>query len=359
MLQLDGIRGLATIGVLVWHWLQPYVLHYCHLGVISVRLFFVLSGFLITGILLKARRQREESGEPWWHPVRHFYIRRSLRIFPLYYLVLGLLLIVGVDTARRDAGWHLLYLTNILSAMPGGGDGVMGHFWSLAVEEQFYLVWPWLVLFMPRRAIPWAIGAMLVAGPVSRGVIHAMTGMNGAANNMTSSCFDSLGVGALLAWAKEHCRARPDQLKRLPGVCLAVGAPLLAVASTLYVRAPYGIGWVVMLDLGVALCAGWLIAGASVGFKGPLGWCLEFPPLLFMGTVSYCVYIVHPFVHTALAKVYPAFGMSVPGLEVQALVALVVTLGVSTASWHLFEKRLIRFGRQLTPEPARAGLAHR
>src|SRR5215207_9994800 len=85
MLQLDGIRGLAVAGVMAWHWLPQYqYLRYCPLGMICVRVFFVLSGFLITGILLRARRQNEEMGLPWHAPVKHFYIRRTLRIFPLY-----------------------------------------------------------------------------------------------------------------------------------------------------------------------------------------------------------------------------------------------------------------------------------
>ena len=86
MLQLDGLRGLAVLGVMAWHWLPQYpypFLRYCPLGWICVRIFFTLSGFLITGILLRARRQNEETGGNWWGPVRHFYTRRVFRIFPI------------------------------------------------------------------------------------------------------------------------------------------------------------------------------------------------------------------------------------------------------------------------------------
>jgi peptidoglycan/LPS O-acetylase OafA/YrhL len=198
MLQLDGLRGLAVLGVLAWHWI-PWYLAYCPLGVISVRVFFTLSGFLITGILLRARRDNEREQGPWWAPVRHFYIRRVMRIFPLYYAVLAIILIGGVPAAREHFAWHMLYLSNVLQAKMNDIGGSTGHFWSLSVEEQFYLVWPWLVLFMPRKAIPWAIGVMLAAGPIFRFAVYYATsdasfdhGNYTAASNLPIACLDSL-----------------------------------------------------------------------------------------------------------------------------------------------------------------------
>jgi peptidoglycan/LPS O-acetylase OafA/YrhL len=346
MVQLDGIRGLAVLGVLAWHWAQPY-LRYCPLGIISVRVFFTLSGFLITGILLRARRENERAGGPWWAPVRSFYIRRVMRIFPLYYLVLAVILIGGVPAARQYFVWHLLYLSNFLQANMHELGGSTSHFWSLAVEEQFYLFWPWLVLFMPRRAIPWMIVGMLVIGPVYRLTIFATTDNYAAAANLPFACLDSLGAGALLAWSV--ARGSAQWLNRISQFCLIAGLPLLALGIIFYC-ANYELGWITITDLGVGLTAAWLIFGASRGFGGVVGWFLMFPPLIYLGTISYCVYILHPFIHNIVPVLFGKMQIALPRYRVQLAIELSVTVGMATASWYLFERHMIRLGRMLTSE---------
>jgi peptidoglycan/LPS O-acetylase OafA/YrhL len=358
MVQLDGIRGLAVLGVLAWHWLTPW-LRYCPVGIISVRVFFVLSGFLITGILLRSRRQREEMGLSWREPLRHFYIRRMLRIFPLYYLIVVMAIAGGISSARDGWYWHVFYLSNFAQAFDPNAGGSTGHFWSLSVEEQFYMVWPWLALFMPRRSIPWMAVAMVVIGPVYRGVVLTTTHNYSAAAQFPFACLDSLGAGALLAWGREESRFHPDLRSKLTTLCGYVGVPLFALAMLAYNLDNVGTPYVILIDLGVAMAAAWLISRASRGIGGPVGRFLEFPPLVYMGTISYCVYLIHPFIHNLSGVFFRKTHVPAPGNLVHILLDLAVTVMVATASWYLFERRLVRLGRTLTPDPVKALLGQR
>ena len=169
ILALDGLRGMAILGVILFHAAVEYApstLSGKALGAVfnvgwgGVDLFFVLSGFLITGILLETR------GTAGFF--RNFYARRTLRIFPLYYGVLFVIFVVlphyrpfdtpGLQTIARNQGWFWTYLTNFGFIVHGSVFGnsdwlLLNHFWSLAVEEQFYLVWPLLVYLLSGRSL--------------------------------------------------------------------------------------------------------------------------------------------------------------------------------------------------------------
>ena len=172
---LDGVRGIAIISVLLAHsigmltWVFPLpwqerINGTFDLGVFGVDLFFVLSGFLISGILLDTK----DSG----HYFRNFYAKRFLRLFPVYYLYLlvtGALFPVLIRLAHSSLAsyegnwwWYILYVSNW---KPGNGahDAWLGQFWSLAVEEQFYIVWPSVVLVLSRRHLAWLCGLLVAS----------------------------------------------------------------------------------------------------------------------------------------------------------------------------------------------------
>lgn len=149
MKQLDGLRAIAVLSVLYYHFYSNAL----PFGIMGVRLFFVLSGFLITGILLQCRRLAETGGQSSLFTLRRFYIRRFLRIFPLFYLVLLVSAVINLQGFRDGLWWHAAYLSNVYFAA-GGNAGATIHFWSLSVEEQFYLIWPWLILYVPRAWLP-------------------------------------------------------------------------------------------------------------------------------------------------------------------------------------------------------------
>ena len=174
---LDGVRGLAILAVLahqlcldgypmnstVKHLLLPF-----EAGWIGVQLFFVLSGFLITGVLLETRHAQN-----YWSS---FFMRRSLRIFPLYYVLLLVTFVVVprlVDVSAAtlaehgNAAWYWLYASNWMVLGPVKEVETLGHCWSLAVEEQFYLLWPFVVRMFGNRGLARACVAVAVASPVT------------------------------------------------------------------------------------------------------------------------------------------------------------------------------------------------
>ena len=137
--ELDTLRALAVTGVIVHHYVPAHELGILAIG--GVELFFVLSGFLITRLLLAARREVERGRQHRAAALGRFYARRALRIFPLYYLVVAVLAAVDLPPAREILPWLLTYTLNFHMASRGYVDH-FAHFWTLAVEEQFYLVWP-------------------------------------------------------------------------------------------------------------------------------------------------------------------------------------------------------------------------
>ncbi|MFN7977685.1 MAG: acyltransferase family protein [Vicinamibacterales bacterium] len=156
--QLDGLRAVAVAAVAYSHWLPSW-----QFGVpfgAGVHLFFVLSGFLITRILIGLR---EAPSRP--AAIGRFFARRALRLFPAFYTVLACAWIADVPLARATWTWHASYLSNVYIAGLAAWQGHFSHFWSLAVEEQFYLLWPWIVVWMPTRALAPALVITTLAGP--------------------------------------------------------------------------------------------------------------------------------------------------------------------------------------------------
>lgn len=286
ILALDGIRGIAILAVMVHHFscvfqgsTSPFdrVLY----SIASrdrhgVDLFFVLSGFLITRILIYSRGR-----ENW---LQSFYMRRVLRIFPVYFLYL--LLIFGMmrqiypdKFVNTHALPYMVYLSN-WQAGTGFADFRLGHIWSLAVEEQFYLVWPILVLLCPPRRLIHAAGAICL---LALGLRLAATGHVGmhAIDRMTPFRIDALAAGAVLAAISTSDRG--SRLIRRLGLPAAGAALMLAVAlrGTAY-------SYAVQFSVIVVCCGAFVFLGAR---HNP-GW-LRHPFLTTAGKYSYGMYVYH------------------------------------------------------------------
>ena len=152
MPQLDSLRTIAVFGVMLHHfWPEAEIRAGLTFGFLGVQLFFVLSGFLITGILLRGREVAHRTQQSARKSFGLFYARRFLRIFPLFYATLAVAWWVGLPEVRDSVFWHLAYASNIYFVHIGDWHGSISHLWSLAVEEQFYLVWPFIILLTPRR----------------------------------------------------------------------------------------------------------------------------------------------------------------------------------------------------------------
>src|SRR5512142_1677259 len=302
---LDGLRGLAIAGVLACHFLNAWpiltavdrrAIDVLGLGWAGVDLFFVLSGFLITGILV------DQVGTPgWW---TSFLLRRALRIFPLYYLALALFGLLGpalglIDpwTFGRWGFWYWTYLGNWAYAarqvIPP-----LSHFWSLGVEEQFYLLWPLVVLATARgkRLVFLTAGLVLIAPVLRAWIVFGSGWPVGSAFRVTPGRLDGLAMGALLAVAFRDPAGRALAARAWPWAAalgalgfVALGAPL---GFDMH-RAPMEI-W---SHSALAVAFGGLLAGAVEGQASGsrLVRALSAAPLRALGRVSYGVYVWHYF----------------------------------------------------------------
>lgn len=327
---LDGVRAIAALMVIFFHMGQMGipVPGPSTFGETGVDLFFVLSGFLITGILLKAPERD-------WGEVRNFYIRRSLRIFPLYYGYLALASVLG----STIAWWYWGYLQNIPIAL-GAPMGNIGHFWSLAVEEQFYLVWPMVVMFMPRRRLQPALWTMLVGTLLLRFLLVRFG--HAAVYYLTLTRLDGLAAGALLALHQSRgtlTKARPT----LAALCAAslvcvgwqglrfhgAGLPLVQVTKYTLLACFYG------STVGLLLTAR----------RGPVISLLASRPMRWLGRISYGLYVFHP----QVLRLTFAYLAGRPVL-IRAVAGLSSTLVITLVSWHGFERPFLKLKDRLAPE---------
>jgi peptidoglycan/LPS O-acetylase OafA/YrhL len=295
ILQLDGLRALAITGVLVHHFV-PGAFSVAPFGAAGVKLFFVLSGFLITGILLQYRQEIERGQATPWRMLRTFYFRRFLRIFPIYYFVLCLTFILDLAPARQTFWWHATYLTNFYIAITGLWPGFLSPFWTLAVEEQFYLVWPWVVLFTPRRYLLLIVGSMILSAILLR-TCAALAGLPpDRVGVLPVACLDTLGFGALLALVSSSRPSGLLSVSALQRLGFSLGVPLLAL-NIFFPRNPVVAAVTfVGFDLAMGLVSIWLIARAVNTTPDLLGRILASDVLTHVGLISYGVYVYHSFV---------------------------------------------------------------
>jgi peptidoglycan/LPS O-acetylase OafA/YrhL len=231
--QLDSIRAIAVILVIISHWLpKTDWINQVTLntnGAFGVNVFFVLSGFLITGILIENRREAEKLNLNKNTIIKNFFIRRALRIFPIYYLTITFLLIVYKYTGTQIRDNYLYFYTytaNLYFYKRHEWDGMLSHLWSLSVEEQFYLIWPWLIIFINEKYLKHLIMAFIAFGFISDVIIS-----DGPVDVViTTSCFDAFGIGALLAWQLKY---RPDSITKYYNlICIgAIGSFVLLIIS--------------------------------------------------------------------------------------------------------------------------------
>jgi peptidoglycan/LPS O-acetylase OafA/YrhL len=320
-------------------------------GYHGVLLFFVISGFLITGILLGVKGKAAPV-----EILRAFVIRRFLRIFPIYYVALLFAFLLGIEGARTSTGWHLAYLSNWYFVFRSGFGGPLSHLWSLSVEEQFYLVWPWFALFLPSRLLGWTIVLMISSGPLSRLLISA-AGVSGPAVYIaTPVVLDALGLGCLLAYLSN----RPKLAERVANWALVSG--LLLIGLQLIERRivlPAALEFAIDRLGWRAVCV-WIVYRASLGLgNGLVGRFLRFRPLVYIGTISYGIYLIHNFVLPALWIIERHYYLHLPvphrpGLGHFFLVAGLSTIAASV-SWVLLERPLNRLKDAFPYVPRRGG----
>lgn len=344
--QLDALRAFAVLAVMSSHFWQALP----SLGNEAVRLFFVLSGFLITSNLLDGRAAlgAGASRRDRWLLIGRFAARRGLRIFPAYYLLLIVLAAFNAPGVRQDVALFAVYLSNFLFAARNDWEPwPLSHAWSLAIEEQFYLAWPMVVLFMPLRLLaPLALLLIGLAVPY-RALLTAASSLPEAPVAvlvMPPGNFDSLGLGVLLALWREQCHAR-RRLRNAGIAAFAIWLPcqLAMEFGWLDGRSSVFVGWMPLL-WSLAACTA--VDAAAHGLPGSVGALLDNRALRYLGRISYGMYLYHPLMLWTLLALPPQFGLpgvaNGPGM---LLLGSALTIGVAAVSWHAFEAPLNRLKR--------------
>ncbi len=364
MPQLDGLRAVAVFAVFAAHFLPRHgsAENLAPWGWLGVRLFFVLSGFLITGILVSCRHRAEAEQLPPLTVARNFYIRRFLRLFPIYYLYLFVSFIALPDS-RVALGWFLPYAQNYYFAR-AEIMLVNPHLWTLAVEEQFYLFWPWLVLFVPSQRLLGMMTAAVLLGPLSR-IICVLCGLwGGNATMPMTSNLDTLAMGGLLAVCVARDADGGRRARQLTHVCLWAGLPLLLAYLVWHNLGAdhWRPGVLAFRDISAGMFFTWVVFRASAGYGGVAGAVLSHRAMTYLGKISYGLYIYHFHTPGLLRNiVLPRLGLAMPETAwARFLLISTVAIGIAMLSWHLIEKPLnglkrhFPYGRRSLPAPQRA-----
>lgn len=365
MPELDTVRGVAILLVVLFHGFgesglmglfgvpRLFVLATMP-GWMGVNLFFVLSGFLITGILLDGREKR--------HYYKNFYIRRALRILPAYYLLLIVLWFLprlGLVDHRRISwgfiGLSFMYLSNVTNLF--GVPMQYGPLWSLAVEEHFYLLWPAAVRFFSRTGLAYLAGAIVVGSPVLRAIAFGLKYEYG--NPYTWLVADGLAAGALLAL---YCRRPGVERKGILRVSLL---SMSSAVLLLVVGLPFGI------ILSRTLAGGSLrVTVLNLFFTGALGatlligttrwrWLVQRPILQFFGEISYGLYLIHMLVFEVFdhfaSRYFPALAeTAVQGnfslMLVRFTIAASTAVAIAFLSRRTIEARFLSFKDRWTAD---------
>ncbi len=373
---LDGLRGLAILLVIphnagrielpgqpdrLWHpetWLPWLFDHVLQAGWSGVQLFFVLSGFLITGILVDSKRSARYFSS--------FYVRRALRILPVYVFALVMVLYVlpaatgslpEVTENLRFQGWYWTFLANWVQPLGWEIPG-LSHFWSLAIEEQFYLLWPIVVLLLPLRSLLWLAIALMVVAFGSRIALLAADASVWTAYQFTFCRMDALAAGAIVALALRDEPLRAAMTRHvawlLPAMLFVLGAGF--VVSRGYEPFTYGsqsVGYS-LLAIGCALLVARVsLPGIARGLPERL---LGAAWLRSMGKYSYAMYVLHAplyklFGDKWLARLMGPGPYSVPVCLAYASFVLLASYALAVGSYHLLERPFLQLKDRLAPRP--------
>ncbi|HTR55146.1 MAG TPA: acyltransferase [Kofleriaceae bacterium] len=334
--QFDGLRALAFMAVFLHHAVHAPLLW------MGVDQFFVLSGFLITRNLLELG-----SSSTVRSSIVTFYYRRLLRIVPPYYLALTLTFVV-TPIALHELGWFYGFASNVRDAIHNKPiEGPLNPMWSIAVEEQFYLIWPWIVLLAPRHRLRSVFVAVVVLAFAFR---FAFTSVGFHSVYRLVLCrMDQLAAGALLALASA---TKPRFFADNRGRFAAAAVAAIAVFAGLSLALPtfrtshndlmfnlFGFG------LSTLFFTAMLGLVAGLGSSGLVAGFLCHPVMRYVGKISYMAYLIHMFAIVTVARLHL-------GMLPTATAALALTIAIASASWYAMEAPLSRLRRLVNPKPA-------
>ena len=286
--QLDGLRFLAVLAIMSVHWLKiSYIITLSNIASnISVDLYFVLSGFLITRILLQQKIKKDANRLSGIQSLKIFYIRRSLRIFPIYYLLIFICIALNITPAREIYPWLMSYTTNFLR-FKVQALGPFGHLWTLAIEEQFYLLFPFFILWIPRtwlkRFLIAGIFLALISRYISLFVFHSTLGVY----LFPFCCADALCIGGLLAYSLVYENSIQTILNKKYLLILSIIVFLICSCRFINIHINDYLS-LLMLRLSISGMCIWIIGtGINNEYKGIMKLILENRLVIYLGKICY------------------------------------------------------------------------
>lgn len=344
--QLDGLRGLAILSVLTHHY-NLAIPRFLDWGPIGVSLFFILSGYFITLSLWRAQKHSHESQQPLWIPVASFQLKRFLRIAPVFWLSLGVGLLLQVPEVKEQLHWHLSFLTNFYIVTLGYWPEAVAHFWSLAVQEQFYLLWPLIILLLPRRwFLPTACVCIIIAMLYRSGCLFykVPTMIRWV---MLPASLDAFAAGGILAWIVKNRPLWLSGKNRWLPLFGAVAIGCFALARWLRLG-PEETWEVAFIDLLEVIFLTWIVFTTIRGWDGLGKKIFESPLLIYVGKLSLGIYVYHIMVRIVIRPWLNTLGLTVENANLfQYAVLTVITVLMATVSWKYFETPISRFRAML------------
>lgn len=346
--QLDGLRFFAVISVIFHHITPLPKIFDFDLGSFGVNLFFVISGFLITEILIRQKIKKT----PLFFALKTFFVRRILRIFPLYFLYIFICFIIVPNQTSEYLNWLLTYTINIWIVVKNQlAFWYFTHLWSLSVEEQFYLFWPFLILISPIKRLKFLFILMIFFSIVFRLVATIYFSNYNLFNyTMLPTTLDCFGAGALLAYMKEF---KPNQLNNLLkcNYLIFIGVILFILNNkfgTTLTQQSFGKSIIAFISFYlVGLCSTSL-------FVGKLKLILENKIIMYLGRISYGMYVYHLLIWGSFGKYFTDFWqylnpitLSLSKSFFEFIFISIGTIIVSILSYELFEKQFLNLKRYI------------
>ncbi|MEY2895454.1 MAG: hypothetical protein RIS42_1173 [Bacteroidota bacterium] len=364
--QLNGIRFVAVLLVLLDHWLIP-INPFSFLGHLGVVIFFVLSGFLITRILFENADDLQKSHTSPNTKIIRFIYRRSLRIFPIYFILMFIGLIFDLSNMRNVWPYLFFYLPNFYIMLKGTWLGIWDHLWSLAVEEQYYLVFPYFILLIRPKRYPWLFIAMLLIGLGTRLGFTYFASHEMKENDWMwwyvnpFSAIDCFGLGGVLAYLYHYKQAYFQYINFLkPGLFLSIflfiGILNLADAANY----PHDNVWSIVFERFFGAVFAWFIIALSIrNDTWLLSSFFQGRAISYLGKISYGLYLYHNLVMNYyhdqgntiwyyLTAHLPKFQLELVNFTIcKFLICFLVLICISSLSWYFIEKPINKYKNRI------------
>jgi peptidoglycan/LPS O-acetylase OafA/YrhL len=346
---LDGLRAVAALFVICEHWIAPDnpVKRFIPSAGLGIEIFFVLSGFLITDILLKQRDKISRGQITIAEGIAQFYIARIFRILPLYVFGIALLWSLNVGDTRNQLLWWATFSENLYPSFNNAFMGLLGHYWTLAIEWKFYIVWGVLIIVARQQFIPFILIMPVLLAPLWRLYSPELIGLP-YTSLWVPGAMDSLGIGGALAYLL-RAHGRSPALHSAVLVALGIGGTMLVeswAARAFVLSMPVYFG--ILEYTGTALFAVSLVYIMVANEKEIF--LLDSPVMRYLRRISFGIYVYHLVLLGALPEIAKLFDLHLTLFPYYNTwwFRSSTTLTVSAASWAFLEKPIISLGKSIS-----------